>query len=278
MKQMTSSVRALAWLVALAAVVYAVYSVVTWVNRPPLGGPEQSEAPAALTPASAVAAEAPAQPPAATPTSEAPAAPPTPAGQAPAYQTRRTSPGEELYRAGQYEKAIEYWTGMAKQGDVESNYRLGREYTFSPSGTVQRDFKKAFDYHMVASKLGDPRAMFEIATFYEYAMGLPKDIALAAKWYKYAADYGHAQGQYNYATMAETGEGVPKDLVEAYLYYRLAAQQGFYGVPFDAKENKPSKSAEVPIETLEKGLTKEQVKEGEKRLAAFKVRTGPLEP
>jgi TPR repeat protein len=276
---MTSPVRALAWLVALAAVFYAVYSVVTWANRPPLGGPPQAEAPAEqLGPVSAVAAETPAASPAATPTAEAPAAPATPAGQTPAYQTRRTSPGEELYRAGHYEKAIEYWTGMAKQGDVESNYRLGREYTFSPSGAVQRDFKKAFEYHMAASKLGDGRAMFEIATFYEYEMGVPKDLALAAKWYKYAADYGHPQGQYNYATMAETGEGVPKDVVAAYVYFRLAAQQGFYGVPFDTKENKPSKSAAVPLETLEKGLTKDQVKDGEKRLAAFKVRTGPLEP
>jgi hypothetical protein len=240
----------------------AIYSAILWAQRPKPG------AAAALDPvASAQAAEV-------QPTTEKPA---QPKGEdAPSFQTRRTSPGEEFYRSGNYDKAIEYWTGMAKQGDMESNYRLGREYTFSPSGVVEKDLNKAYDYLLVAAKLGDPRAMFEIGTFYDYGMGRPKDVPLAAKWYKYAADYGHAQGQYNYGTMVETGDGVAKDEIEAYKYYRLAAAQGFFGVPFNAKEQKADKSGSVPIEDLEKRLTKDQIKEGEVRLAAFKPLTGPL--
>lgn len=263
---MKSPLRAVLWLAALSLLLAAVFAGVLWAERPLPGA---SSAATQVIP-SAQAAEA-------QPSAEKPA---QPAGDsaAPAYQTRRSTPGEEFYRSGNYDKAIVYWTEMAKQGDMESNYRLGREYIFSPSGVVEKDLKKAFDYLMTASKLGDPRAMFEIGTMYDYGMGVQKDIALAAKWYKYAADYGHAQGQYNFATMAETGEGVPKDEIEAYVYFRLAAAQGFYGVPFNAKEARADKSGSVPIEDLEKRLTKEQIKDGEARLAAFKLKSGPLEP
>jgi TPR repeat protein len=113
---------------------------------------------------------------------------------------------------------------------------------------------------------------------YDNAMGVPKDVVLAAKWFKHSADYGHAQGQYNFGTMLETGDGVPKDEVEAYKYLRLAALQGFYGVPYNDKEKKPDTSAPVPVELLQKRLSKDQIKEGEARVTAFKPRTGPLEP
>ena len=267
---MPSLFRAALWAVALILLLAAIYSAVLWSQRPQPGAEAKAPVPEAI--ASAQAAEV-------QPTAEQPAQPAQPPGDAaPAYQTRRTTPGEEFYRTGNYDKAIAYWTEMAKKGDMESNYRLGREYIFSPSGVVEKDLKKAHDYLLTASKLGDPRAMFEVGTIYDYGMGVPKDIALAAKWYKYAADYGHAQGQYNFATMIETGEGVSKDEIEAYKYYRLAAAQGFYGVPFNAKEQKADKSASVPLEDLEMRLTKDQIKDGEARLAAFKPRTGPLEP
>jgi hypothetical protein len=263
--KMPSFARAALWTVALVLMLAAIYSAILWAQRPKPG------AAAALEPVASAQASEPQA------TAENPA---QPAGAgAPAFQTRKTSPGEEFYRSGNYDKAIAYWTEMAKKGDMESNYRLGREYTFSPSGIVQKDLNKAFDYQIVAAKLGDPRAMFEIGTFYEYGMGKPQDIALAAKWYKHAADYGHPQGQYNYATMVETGEGAPKDEIEALKYFRLAATQGFYGVPINPKEKKPDTAeGTVPLQDLEKRLSKDQVKEGEARAAAFKVKTGPLEP
>jgi TPR repeat protein len=263
---MPSLFRAAVWAVALVLMLAAVYAGVIWAHRPAPGA--QAAGPDLV--ASAQASEP-------QPTAGKPAQPANdPAAAGPAFQTRRTSPGEEFYRTGNYDKAVAYWTEMAKQGDMESNYRLGREYTYSPSGVVEKDLKKAFDYLMAASKLGDPRAMFEIGTFYDYGMGVSKDIALTAKWYKYAADYGHAQGQYNFATMIEMGEGVAKDEIEAYKYFRLAAAQGFFGVPYDAKAQKADKSAAVPLEVLEKRLTKEQIKEGETRLAAYKPLSGPL--
>jgi tetratricopeptide (TPR) repeat protein len=260
---MPSFARAALWAAALLLMLAATYSGVLWAQRPAPGA-ESSFTPVA----SAVAAEP-------APTAEKPAQPD--ASAAPAYQTRRTTPGEEFYRTGNYDKAIAYWTEMAKKGDMESNYRLGREYIFSPSGVVERDFAKAYEYLVAASKLGDPRAMFEVATMFDYAMGRPKDLTQAATWYKYSADYGHAQGQYNFATMIETGDGVAKDEIEAYKYYRLASAQGFFGVPYNAKEQKADKTGSVPLEDLEKRLTKDQIKEGETRLAAFKLRTGPLE-
>lgn len=272
---MKSSLKTALWLLATAALVTLAYAGTMWLSRPAPG-----EAAGSLAFPSAQAADATPvreeQPTAEKPAQPAAGGPGRPFGSLPAYQTRRTNPGEELYRAGQYEKAIEYWTTMAKLGDIESNFRLGREYLYATSGALPRDPVKARDYFLAAAKLGDPRAMFDLGSIYEYGMGVKVDLTESGLWYKRAADYGHPQGQYNYATMVETGEGAPKDLILAYMYYRLAAAQGFYGVPYNEKEKRPDAKAEVPLQILEKSLTKEQIKEGEAKLAAFKILSGPL--
>ena len=53
-----------------------------------------------------------------------------------------------------------------------------------------------------------------------------RNLAAAAKWYTLAADQGNANAQYNLATYYENGLGVPKNKLEATMYYTQAALQG----------------------------------------------------
>jgi TPR repeat protein len=124
---MKSPVRAAVWFLALILFIYAVYSIVMWSTRAAPGTaqePPPAQASDATDPALTLASSE-TKP---APTAEAPAQGDRPFGQLPPFQTRRTSPGEEFYSQGQYDKAIEFWEGMAKQGDIEANYRLGKEY------------------------------------------------------------------------------------------------------------------------------------------------------
>ncbi|HAH09981.1 MAG TPA: hypothetical protein DCL54_13045 [Alphaproteobacteria bacterium] len=256
---MRDPVRTALWFAALGLYVWAAYALVMWATTP---APEPAKT-SGLIP-SAVAAE--------------PKAAPAPA-QAPAkptYTMRKTSPGEEFYRMGQYEKAVAFWTDMAAKGDAESHYRLGLEYFHAKSGYLQRDFVKAREHFLSAARLGHPESMFILGGIYEDGYGIKADINEAATWYQRAADYGNAQAQYNYATMLETGAPVPKDEIEAYKYYRLAQAQGFVGVGYDPVAKRASSTLPVPGELLAQRLTAEQKAEGEARIAKFKPLSGPL--
>jgi TPR repeat protein len=281
---MSSPSKAALWLAALGLFVYAAYSATLWGTRPAPG----TQAPAASAAAGegtempgAVAAEAETQgegqPVVVPPDAEPLPKPAREFGVLPPYQARKTSPGEEFFNQGNFEQAIAFWTGMAKQGDRESHYRLGVEYFHGTSGAVARDLTKAREHHLAAAKLGEPRSMFDLGTMYEEGLGVVQDISEAGRWYKRAADYGHAQGQYNFATMLEDGQGAPKDEVQALVYYRLAAAQGFYGVPYDKAKQRPDTSQPVPLDLLERRLTGAQKAEGEKRLKEVRTLTGPLD-
>ena len=64
------------------------------------------------------------------------------------------------------------------------------------------------------------------AEFLENGIGVPVDLASAARYYKLAADQGLADAQYNYGLCLENGTGVSVDLASAARYFKLAADQG----------------------------------------------------
>ena len=190
-------------------------------------------------------------------------------------QAPRTE-GEDLYHRGFYDQAIAWWTAEAAKGDAGAAHHLGVEYMDGKPNVVQRDFDKARQYHLQAATAGDPRSMMDIGTMYEYGLGVPADILLAAQWYERSANYGYAPAQYNFATLLETGDAGRKDEVEAFKFYLLAAQQGVGGVPYDLATKRVVRGGDGPIDTLRKRLTKQQVADATERAKAFKPLTGPL--
>lgn len=192
-------------------------------------------------------------------------------------------PGEEHYRQGRYPEALAYWTAEAAKGNPQAAHRLGVEFMDGKGGVVPGctqsrcpDFEKAMKYHRQAALAGNPLSMFDIGSMFEFGLGRPADIGLAARWYGHAADYGLAQGQHNYATMLEAGEGVQQNLVEAYKFFVLAARGGFTGIPYNNKSFRIDRDAPLPTDLLRAKMTPQQVEEGKELADKFKPLTGPL--
>lgn len=191
-------------------------------------------------------------------------------------QAPQRSEGEDLYRRGFYAEAITWWTAAAANGDIEAARRLGVEYMDGKKGVVERDYEKAYRYHLQAAKGGERLSMFDLGTMHEQGLGVEASLVEAARWYEWSAKYGYVWGQYNIATMLENGEAGRKDEVEAYMYYLLAAAQGQVGLGYDAKTNRALTAEETPMGLLAKRLTPAQRADAEGRVKAFKPMSGPL--
>ncbi len=153
----------------------------------------------------------------------------------PASAALGSNAGEELYRSGLYEQAIEWWKEDATKGDASSAYRLGTVY--ADGIVVKRDYAEARKWYEMGAKGGDRDAMFDLGSIHENGFGVEASLPEAARWYRDAANLGHAASQYNLATMYEHGEGVEQDKVQAYMWYYLAARQGFIGTRYGSLEN-----------------------------------------
>ena len=96
--------------------------------------------------------------------------------------------GQDIYRRGQYEEAIEYWKKAAEAGDAGSAYRLSEE--FFDAKVVKRDIGLAFKYLKQAAEKADPRALTDLASLYDYGTGVPMNRERAAQLYLQAARLG----------------------------------------------------------------------------------------
>ena len=73
---------------------------------------------------------------------------------------------------------------------------------------------------------GDAAAQVALAGLYANGLGVPADMAEAARLYRAAAGQGESTAQLNLGDLYSRGVGVPRDPVQAYLWLSLAAEQG----------------------------------------------------
>lgn len=133
--------------------------------------------------------------------------------------------GEDLYKRGFYEEALDVWTQAAAVGDAGAAFRLGEEYL--DAKVVERDMRASLRYLKLGAEGGDARAQQDLATFYDNGWLVRRDWKRAAELYKAAADQGIASSQHNIGVMYREGHGVSQDLVKAYKYFLLAVRNGF---------------------------------------------------
>jgi TPR repeat protein len=88
------------------------------------------------------------------------------------------------------------------------------------------DFRGALEAWRPLAEAGDGEAQVALAGLYGSGLGVPADLAEAARWYRRAAEQGEAIAQLNLGDLHARGAGVPRDLVQAYLWLSLAAAQG----------------------------------------------------
>ncbi len=97
--------------------------------------------------------------------------------------------GWQAYEQGDYAKAAEIWTTLAKQGHANAQINLG--------------------------------------FMYDYGKGVARDFERAAKWYRAAAHQNSAVGQYNLAILIEEGKTAPVEGRTARYWLQQAAAQGY---------------------------------------------------
>jgi len=165
----------------------------------------------------------------------------------------------ECYSNGQgvkpsYAQAAQWYRKAADQGNAGAQAALG-ELCEAGQG-VPRNEAEAAKWYRQAAEQGYAPGQFSLAVLYLMGTGVRQDIAEALKWYRQAAEQGHALSQYNLGMRYKDGKGVTQDPVEAYKWLSLAATRGV-------------QSATEVREALQQGMTREQIKEGQSRAAAF---------
>ena len=165
----------------------------------------------------------------------------------------------ECYSNGQgvkqdYAQAAQWYRKAADQGNAAAQAALGELYEAGQG--VQHDDAEAAKWYLRAASQGHAPGQYSLALLYLMGHGVRQDIAEALKWYRQAAEQGHALAQFNLGVRYKEGKGVAPDPVGAYKWLSLAASRG---VP-DAAQTRAA---------LEQGMTRQQIKEGQSRAAAF---------
>ncbi len=80
---------------------------------------------------------------------------------------------------------------------------------------------------LARANAGDANSQYLVAFAYQNGVGIPKDLAEAAKWYRKAAEGGNPRSMANLGVMYENGHGgLPRDDVQAVNWLRKASEAG----------------------------------------------------
>ena len=137
-------------------------------------------------------------------------------------------------------EARKYLVQLAKKGDADSQYSLGKIYELGIE--VEKNFALSREWYSKAAKQGHVKARYFLGKMYEDGIGVEKDITQAVKWYFAAAEKGNISAVANIFGFAREGNsyaqfqigriyesglfGEKKDNQMAIKWYRLAAEQG----------------------------------------------------
>jgi len=114
---------------------------------------------------------------------------------------------------------------LARLGDVDSQYRLGRHYLLGKG--VQKDPGKAAYWFEMAARKGHVLSQRILATLYFSGTGVRKAPAHALRWFREAAKNGDVVAQTAVADMYYRGIGLRRpDLKQAWRWMMAAAKSG----------------------------------------------------
>ncbi len=161
-------------------------------------------------------------------------------------------------------ECLKWYRKAAEQGHARAQYELGLCYYHA------RNEREAVNWYRKAAEQGVAFAQFCLGLCYELGEGVLKDDTEAVKWYRKAsaqggakwfsraAKHGRAVVQYALGECCANGHGVPLNYVEAYKWFKLAAE-------------KDVGTATSQLASLFSTMSKEEIREGERRYAEFKV-------
>ena len=133
---------------------------------------------------------------------------------------------------------------------------------FASGQGVAQDYVQAAKCYTEAAEQGHARAQLNLATMYEHGQGVTRDEAKALMWLTKAANLGNAAAQHRLGVQqhlaCRAGRPGPavEGRIEALKWVQLSASQGCRG-------------AESACEFVALGMTREEVAESGRRVAAF---------
>ena len=134
--------------------------------------------------------------------------------------------GIAAFKAGAFKVALEKFKPLAKQGNAQASYWLGR---MNEDGLgMAKDVNAAISLYGTAAEGGWTAAKFQLGEIYFRGMEELQDFKKARKWLEQAARDGSAPARADLGRLYANGWGGPKDLVQAYVWYEFAAKQGDY--------------------------------------------------
>ena len=104
-----------------------------------------------------------------------------------------------MYFTGQgvsksYEKADEWRTRSAADGDPSHQYTLGNIYSPEFQWDSKLDYAKAKEWYSKAAIQGHSYSQYQLGKFYEEGKGVRQDYRTAKEWYGKACDNGDQDG------------------------------------------------------------------------------------
>lgn len=116
---------------------------------------------------------------------------------------------------------------LAVWGNPAAAFDRDQEWERGVAAFAAGDFESAWFRFFGLARSGDVESQFNLAQMYRTGRGIPRDVLEAKRWYERAAALGYAPAQFQLGVLWERGDGVPPDLVEARSWFARAAQQNF---------------------------------------------------
>ena len=147
----------------------------------------------------------------------------------------------------------------AGHGDAEAQFSLGLK--FAGEGAAH-DYAQAAVWYLKAADQSHSLAQFNLGIMYATGQGVPRDEATSMGWMQKAAELGDAGAQHHIGMKLHRAslDGLPGTAsefrIQAYKWLQLAAAQGY-------------RSSEAAWAFVALGMTREDVADGGRRIAAF---------
>jgi TPR repeat protein len=127
-------------------------------------------------------------------------------------------------------KAVNLYEILAKQGDMEYQSILSREYIKGEH--VKQDFEKAFEWAEKSANQGSISGQYNLGVLYFNGKGVEQDYKKAIELFEKSANQGSTVSQNTLGEIYIEGKGVEVNKYKAYQYWNMAKDNSF-----KAKEN-----------------------------------------
>jgi len=109
---------------------------------------------------------------------------------------------DDLLKQGQWQQARKLLTPIATKGHHKAQYLLATTYT-------GRDDLKAFEWFMKSAKQGNDESQFLIGKMYSFGMGVKQNTDKAIFWYKQSAKRGNKTAKQNLDYLLQITQNKP---------------------------------------------------------------------